>query len=248
MGRPTIYPTGTTIYDPEKAWNGYTLFPIDDIGAILIDMNGRVVKVWKDFQGFPNKLLPGGYVLGSLGARDSAFSYQDQTDVTQLDWDGNVVWKFDHKEYIEDEGKEPMWMARQHHDYQREGNPVGYYVPGMESKTDGGNTLITEGCFCRLFEVTPEKEIVWEYRAPFDHLSRSPYIYRAYRYPYDYVPQLEKPVETPVERVDCMTFRMPGAAEGMLENITTVPEALSYTSEMAACVTEDDDENAGDLF
>ena len=112
MGRPTIYPTGTTIYDPEKAWNGYTLFPIDDIGAILIDMNGRVVKVWKDFQGFPNKLLPGGYVLGSLGARDSAFSYQDQTDVTQLDWDGNVVWKFDHKEYIEDEGKEPMWMAR----------------------------------------------------------------------------------------------------------------------------------------
>lgn len=50
MGRPTIYPTGTTIYDPEKAWNGYTLFPIDDIGAILIDMNGRVVKVWKDFQ------------------------------------------------------------------------------------------------------------------------------------------------------------------------------------------------------
>ena len=89
-----------------------------------------------------------------------------------------------------------------------------------------GNTLITEGCFCRLFEVTPEKEIVWEYRAPFDHLSRSPYIYRAYRYPYDYVPQLEKPEETPVERVDCMTFRMPGAAEGMLENITTVPEAL----------------------
>lgn len=39
-----------------------------------------------------------------------------------------------------------------------------------------------------------------------------------------------------------------GAAKGMLENITTVPEALGYTSEMAACVTEDDDENAGDLF
>ena len=93
--------------------------------------------------------------------------------------------------------------------------------------------------------MTPEKEIVWEYRAPFDHLSRSPYIYRAYRYPYDYVPQLEKPEETPVERVDCMTFRMPGAAEGMLENITTVPEALGYTSEMAACVTEDDDEKRG---
>ena len=83
MGRPTIYPTGTTIYNPEKAWNGYTLFPIDDIGAVLIDMNGRVVKNWKDFQGFPNKLLPGGYCMGSLGVRDAEYSYQDQTDVAQ---------------------------------------------------------------------------------------------------------------------------------------------------------------------
>lgn len=33
-------------------------------------------------------------------------------------------------------------MARQHHDYQREGNPVGYYVPGMDAKPLEGNTLI----------------------------------------------------------------------------------------------------------
>ncbi|MDO4280408.1 MAG: aryl-sulfate sulfotransferase [Peptococcaceae bacterium] len=482
MGRPTIYPTGTTIYNPEKAWSGYTLFPFEDVGAILIDMNGRVVKVWKDLQGFPNKLLKGGYCLGSLGMRDAAFSYQDQTDVVQVDWDGNVVWKFDHKELVEDEGHDPQWMARQHHDYQRAGNPVGYYVPEMECETasgntlilthetihnhkisdkqllddvfievdwdgnivwewrasehfrelgfsqaaknvlfrnpnqhftkngelgdwmhinsmsvlgpnkwydagderfhpdniiwdareanimaitdkktgkivwqigpdfttskelrkigqiigqhhchmipkglpgegnillfdnggwagygipdrmstDGtkvdirdhsrileidpvslkvvwsyvgsdsdagmmgltnnttfysqlisaaqrlpnGNTLITEGCFCRLFELTPDKEIVWEYRAPFDKLSRTPSIYRAYRYPYDYVPQLDAPEEVPVAQLDNMSFRVPGAAEGMLENITTVPEATGYTSEMAACVTEGEDEEA----
>ena len=37
-----------------------------------------------------------------------------------------------------------IWMEAfiSHHDYQREGNPVGYYVPGMECKTDSGNTLI----------------------------------------------------------------------------------------------------------
>jgi hypothetical protein len=102
-----------------------------------------------------------------------------------------------------------------------------------------GNTLITEGCFCRLFEVTPEKEIVWEYRAPFDELANPIMIYRAYRYPYDYVPQLDTPEEVPVERVNNMTFRMPGAAEGMLENITKVPEAKGFTSNLAACVTED---------
>ena len=488
MPMPSVFPTGTTIYNPEKCFNGYTLMPIKKVGAVLIDMNGKVVKVWKNFQGFPNKLLPGGYVMGSLGVRDGAFSYQDQTDLTQLDWDGNVVWKFDHKDYIEDEGHEPRWMARQHHDYQREGNPVGYYVPGMECKTDSGNTLIlchsdlynkrisdkrllddtiievdwegnivwkwtvsehfneldfsqaaknvlfrnpnqhftqtgemsdwmhinsmstlgpnkwydqgderfhpdniiwdaresnimaiisketgkivwkigpdfteskelrkigqiigqhhchmipkglpgegnilifdnggwagygipdrmsvdgtkvdirdhsrvleinpttlklewsfkgsdlkegmmsiventtfysqlisaaqrlpngntliTEGCFCRLFEVTPEKEIVWEYRAPFDEVSH-PMIYRAYRYPYRYVPQLEEPTEVPVERINNMTFRMPGAAEGMLDNITEVPEALGYTSAMAACVTEDetgDDDATGAKF
>ena len=87
----TIYPTGTTIYDPEKAWSGYTLMPIPKIGAVLIDMNGNVVKVWKDFQGFPNKLLPGGYCMGSLGVRDNEYSYQDQTDASQIDLDGKLV-------------------------------------------------------------------------------------------------------------------------------------------------------------
>ena len=61
--------------------------------------------------------------------------------MVQVDWDGKVVWKFDHKELVDDDG-DKRWIARQHHDYQREGNPVGYYVPGMECKTDSGNTLI----------------------------------------------------------------------------------------------------------
>ena len=33
-------------------------------------------------------------------------------------------------------------MARQHHDFQREGSAVGYYYPGGEPKTDSGNTLL----------------------------------------------------------------------------------------------------------
>ena len=141
MSRPNVYPKGTTVYNPEKAYSGYTLMPISGVGAVLVDMNGNVVRTWKDFQGFPNKLLPGGQVMGSLGRRDSDFGYQDMADVTQVDWDGNVVWSFNKKEYFE-EGEKKYWLARQHHDYQREGNPVGYYVPGMECKTDGGKTLI----------------------------------------------------------------------------------------------------------
>ena len=94
MGHPTIYPTGVTLYDPAKAWNGYTIFPAADLGALLIDMNGREVQLWKGLQGFPNKLLPDGQVFGSTGRRDPDHGFQDQTDLVQVDWEGNIVWRF----------------------------------------------------------------------------------------------------------------------------------------------------------
>ncbi len=142
MGTPTVHPTGTTIYKPEKCYNGYTLFHALEHGATLIDMNGGVVNHWRGMYGMPNKLLPGGYVMGNRGERSKDYGYQDHVDLIQVDWDGNVVWEFDHWNYVEDPDIGPRWVARQHHDYQREGNPVGYYVPEMECKTDSGNTLI----------------------------------------------------------------------------------------------------------
>ena len=48
--------------------------------------------------------------------------------------------KFDKTELVADPGKEPVYMARQHHDFQREGSTVGYYYPNGEPKTDSGNT------------------------------------------------------------------------------------------------------------
>lgn len=142
MGHPTIHPTSTTVYNPDKAWNGYTVFQAAEHGAVVIDMNGNVQKLWKDFQGEPIKLLPGGYLLGSSGERNTEYGYQDLIDLVQIDWEGNIVWKFNHLEYIEDPGYEAQWMLRQHHDYQRTGNPVGYYVPKMETQTLSGNTMI----------------------------------------------------------------------------------------------------------
>ncbi|MEW4413147.1 aryl-sulfate sulfotransferase [Clostridium sp. AN503] len=468
----SVFPMGVTKYDPEKAWSGYTLMPVNGVGAVLIDMNGNVVRTWTDLQGFPNKLLPGGQVLGSLGRRENQYGYQDMSDLTQVDWDGNIVWSFNKKEQLKDGDKE-YWLARQHHDYQREGNPVGYYVPGMECRTDGGNTLILchedkykknisdkrllddcfievdwegnilwkwcvsdhfreldfdetaknvlfrnpnyhpngggqsdwmhinsmsvlgpnrwydagderfhpdniiwdaresnilaiiskktgkivwkigpdftktkelraigqiigqhhvhmipkglpgegnilifdnggwagygapsrtskdgtktdirdhsrvieldpvtlkvvwefdgsiwpgmmgitskskfysqlissaqrlpngntlidEGCSSRILEVTPEKEVVWEYIAPFR--VEGAHIYRAYRYPYSYVPQLPTPTETPVIPVDNHEFRVPGAAEGFAANRVSVAGTWGYEGKMDACVTED---------
>ena len=89
----------------------------------------------------------------------------------------------------------------------------------------------------RLFEVTPEKELVWEFIAPFDF--KSDQIYRAYRYPYEYVPQVQKPEEIPVERIDNKKFRMPGAGSGEITDVVEVAGTWGYAGRADACVTED---------
>ena len=62
-----------------------------------------------------------------------------------------------------------------------------------------GIQLITEGAFGRIFEITNDYEIVWEYVSPYYEKSENfNLVYRAYRVPYDYVPQLTKPKEKPV--------------------------------------------------
>ena len=142
MGLPSIYPTGVTIYKPEKCWNGYNLVQTIESGALLFDMNGNEVRRWDQFHGFPNKLLPNGNLIGHSGDRNPKYGMQDGLDLVQIDYDGNIVWKFEKFEFVEDEGEEPRWMARTHHDYQREGNPVGYYVPGQIPEVNKGNTLI----------------------------------------------------------------------------------------------------------
>ena len=80
MGYPSIFPTGTTIYQKEKTYNGYTIFPSAK-GALLIDMNGNEVQLWAGLGGFPNKILPGGYVMGTTGTRGGKYAYQLSTDV-----------------------------------------------------------------------------------------------------------------------------------------------------------------------
>lgn len=182
MGRPTVFPTGTTLYDPSKCDSGYTLFMGRQIGAILINMNGKVVRQWKDFMGMPCKMIKGGHILGSLAARDAAIASQDFADVTMIDWDGNVEWTFNKYDHVNDpDGIE--WAARQHHDYQMEGNPVGYPVPGQEVTPDFGKMLILthkdvnkpkisphqllDDC---LIEIDREGNILWEWSV-IDHFK-----------------------------------------------------------------------------
>src|SRR5689334_7721024 len=131
LAGPSIYPTGTTIYDPALAWNGYTVIsPLGTQAAIVIDMNGNVVKQWDGYvssAGGPVRVLPGGVVVGAAGANPPR---QESLELVQRDFDGKVLWRFDHNEQIETRGAQTkeaqtkevktIWALRQHHDWQRE--------------------------------------------------------------------------------------------------------------------------------
>lgn len=156
----SVYPTGTTIYHPEKCWNGYTLVG----GGHLVDMNGRLCKSWEEIRTHA-KLIPDGQVLGPV---------DDTHRLVQLDWDKNLVWEFDGSTYEEE--------LYPHHDFQREGNPVGYFVPDMPPE-QSGRTLILCRAFVagtdlvagqilddRILEVDEKGGIIWQWRSV-DHVE-----------------------------------------------------------------------------
>jgi hypothetical protein len=74
-----------------------------------------------------------------------------------------------------------------------------------------GNTLVTEGAGGRLFEATADGDIVWEYMNPlFGGGQRSNGVYRAYRLPYGWLPEVARPTETAVTPPPLEEFAVPG--------------------------------------
>ncbi|MGB6836432.1 MAG: aryl-sulfate sulfotransferase [Dehalococcoidia bacterium] len=70
-----------------------------------------------------------------------------------------------------------------------------FYSPYESSaqRLPNGNTLICEGVFGRLFEVTPEGEVVWEYINPYfgeaGLLGENNWLFRAFRYSHEDIEQ-----------------------------------------------------------
>ena len=53
---PSVHPVGTTIYTPEKCWNGFTILSAEE--GRLVDMNGNLVHLWKGPAPPPEQDLP----------------------------------------------------------------------------------------------------------------------------------------------------------------------------------------------
>lgn len=175
---PSVYPTGTTIYDPGKAWNGYTVFVLPETGAVLIDMNGNEVHRWEQFSGLrggPVRVLVGGDAVGAIG---EVPPHPESIAVAQVDWDGALTWHFDRAEQVITRNGETLWAARQHHDWQRADFPGGYYSPAFaprglpermlilahkNSRNDAISPHLLEDDW--LYEVSGKGEIVWQWHA-----------------------------------------------------------------------------------
>ena len=180
----SVYPTGTTVYDPERAWNGYTvLTPLSTPAVVVIDMNGNVVKEWDDYDnapGGPARILPGGVVVA---ARNTRPPHQESLELVQRDFEGNLIWQFSRNEQVETRDGETVWAARQHHDWQRPDFPAGYYSPEAAPASEGGTTLMLTHTNRvvpavsdvvleddRIIEVSWDGEILWEWVAS-DHID-----------------------------------------------------------------------------
>ena len=156
FGSPDGFPKGTTMYKPDRCWNGYTLVPYESGLILLIDMNGSVVHRW-DIGTERATLLQDGHIAVMQG-----------TKAREYDWDGNLVW-----EYEVPGGPYPGTgypsVGFIHHDLQRlpNGNTIFLYHdevsevykksvrdPATRSKRIIGDCVL---------EVNKDGEIVWEW-------------------------------------------------------------------------------------
>lgn len=117
--------------------------------------------------------------------------------------------------------KEIVWQ----YTGENSGRPVWSFHSSFISsarRLPNGNTLIDEGMYGRIFQVTPDGEIVWEYVSPYfgqlvlptGKVLSSNWVYRAQPVPYDWVPEGTARSQHPIAAVDLTTFRIPIASQG----------------------------------
>jgi hypothetical protein len=135
----SVYPLGTTIYKPDKCWNGFTILSSEE--GRLVDMNGNLVHLWKGKLHHPNKVFPGGYLLASTAAWKHG--RQDAIEIQIRDFNDRVLWEFNQwHQGMANEGEGLMYLSRQHHDLQIKGNPVGYYIPNSAPLDISNGTVL----------------------------------------------------------------------------------------------------------
>ncbi len=159
---PTIFPTGVTIYNPEKAYNSYVLFDGRDDRAHLIDMQGNEVHQWP-YSGWPVEMIDPDSADGKKGhvlGQKEPDPFNNET-VIEMDWDGNIVWEWGEQA--------PSGKAGQDHDLAR--------LPNGNTMILAFNTRMLPELSDDpirdqlIYEITPDGETVWQWSAA-DHMEQ----------------------------------------------------------------------------
>lgn len=165
---------------------GRQLHP-NSCGTILIDMEGNIVKEWP-LVAVPAKMLPDGNVLGMALTFDNGPPIGGMQSLVQMDWCGNETWRWSGPSVA----FPTFGGARVHHDFQREGNPVGYFAPDLKPKLGSGKTLVLSNIISpnppylplivpeissfelledAVYEVDINGNVVWEWY-PYEHFDQ----------------------------------------------------------------------------
>ena len=178
---PSVFPTGTTIYQPDEAYSSYIL--ISDHASMgnhasaavraqstvpddvrLIDMNGNVVHSWTVAPTFNkrSRLSPDGHLL---------YAGPNRT-IIEYDWDGNVVWTHEGIGSINDLRWLPngnrLLLAHQPIPAERQRQVEDVEIAPWWGPRNRGSEETQRGA--DIYEVNLDKEIVWEWHAH-DHLD-----------------------------------------------------------------------------
>jgi len=140
---------GLRKYTREKCAPGYVLYTPDHSNKfLLINMEGKIVHEWPAFTSHFGYLLPNGHLL-----QDTEFSPDREWGVIEMDWDGAEVWSC---------------PCQVHHDFQRleNGNTMVLCEREIEDPRIAPGRLLSS----YLMEVTPRREVVWEWRSE-DHIE-----------------------------------------------------------------------------
>jgi len=101
LARPTVYPTGTTIFNPTKAQDGVFIMAVHPEYVAIIDRNGNEYNRWPIEKNHANaraRLMKNGNLLLASTYIDlsgsGAFTESHQTIIRELTWDGKKVWEY----------------------------------------------------------------------------------------------------------------------------------------------------------
>ncbi len=174
VASPSVFPTGTTRYDPSKAYNSFVLFTGGDDITRLIDPNGNVVHEWK-YRGFPPVFLDPalvggkrGHVLVTLETVEGTgtdlvpgrVSPRIAKTIGEVGWDGDTLWTFG--------DRAPGGRAQQHHDVTRLPNGNTIVLANITQPVEGfDQPLVLDDV---VYEVDPKGAVVWTWTAS-EHLE-----------------------------------------------------------------------------